>query len=498
MNEWLRRDFHVSDLGITTLERPNQKRSSMEKKDSTFKGKQQSLSFSAAREIIKQYFKEKQTKLSEAELDKWQHLQYEAVLGTPSAVEMFKDEIEAFLRKERIHLSPPYPYTSLVDALFQETFGLGVISTWWKHPRFNESQSARIIGCNVYFDIAGERSLQPFGYESLDHIEKIIEKIRLKDEFASISKSKPKLEIDLADGSRVMIMISPRVRQPVIVFRNYTMPRPTLEQLVRKRTIPGEGLALIEGIARSMLNVAVLGKVRSGKSTLLKAIFGLRYREGQVAVNIERTHAELRLQEMIPDGQIIEMIAKTDEDYEEIFDQVLRSDYHFCVVSELRSLEAEIYNLASERGEGGSMTTFHTDRVSNMPGQIARLILQRYPSRKYEEELIRVAQNLDIAFVMKELKDGAKRLDKICEIQLDPYTLEVRVVDLMRYEEAEQGYRYHAGYSERFRQKLLEVEGYGEAALQSLDRLAAEKPLTNAVEVALSHVVQGGLAHGVD
>lgn len=488
MSGWLSQDFHVSDLGIgtATLESPKQERSS----SSTVKGKQQSLSFHAVREIVKQYFKEKHSKLSEAELNKWQNLQYEAVLGTPSAVEVFKEEIEAFLRKERIHLSPPYPYNSLVEALFQETFGLGAISTWWKHPRFPESQSARIILPNVYYDIPGERALQPYKYDSVT-IDNLIEKLRLKDEFAAISKSKPKLEIDLADGTRVMIMISPRVRQPVIVFRNFTMKKPTLEQLVRTVTIPAEGLALIEGIARSMLNIAVLGKVRSGKSTFLKAMFAARYREGQVAVNIERTHAELRLQEMIPDGQIIEMIAKTDEDYEEIFDQVLRSDYHFCVVSELRSLEAEIYNLASERGEGGSMTTYHTDRVKNMPGQIARLILQRYPSRKYEEELIRVAENLDITFVMKELKDGAKRLDKICEIQLDPYSLEVQVVDLMRYEESEQDYRYYAGYSERFKQKLLEVEGYGESALQSLHRLAREKPiLTNAVEVALSHVVK--------
>lgn len=486
---WLTKDFHVSDLGLGNIatNKPLDERSSLTSTRTT-SSRKQNVNFQQVRELIKKYFKDKQ--LNENELKKWQDLQHEAVLGKPAAVAALMEEIERYLRLEQITLPPPYPYESTVEALFQETFGIGVISKWWKHPRFSESQSARIIGSRVYFDIPGERALQDFQYESQQQIETIIEKIRMKDEFAAISKFDPKLEIDLADGTRIMIMIPPRVRQPVIVFRNYTMQSPTLEQLVRKKTFSSEALPVIEGIGRSMLNVAFLGKVRSGKTTFLKAMFGIRFRDGQVAVNIERSHAELRLQEMIPDGQIIEMIVKTDKDYEQVFDQVLRSDYHICVISELRSMEAELYNLASERGEGGSMTTYHTDRVANMPGQIARLILQRFPSRKYEEELIRVAENLDIAFVMKELPDGSKRLEKISEIQLDPYTLEVKVVDLMRYETVEQDYRYYNGYSERFKRKLLEVEGYGQAALQTLDRLTKEKPMINAVEVALSYIAK--------
>lgn len=485
---WLKKDFHVSELGLS-IKAPDERSSALTVR--TTASRKPIMSFEQARDRIKHYFKERQNKLNEKELKKWQDLQHDAVLGKPAAVAALMEEIERFLRVEQVTLSPPYPYESAAEALFQETIGLGVISTWWKHPRFFESQSAMIIGQRVYFDIPGERALQDFQYESLQQIETIIEKIRMKDEFASINKFDPKLEIDLADGTRIMIMIPPRVRQPVIVFRNYTMQKPTLEQLVERQTLSNESLPIVEGIGRAMLNVAFLGKVRSGKTTILKAMFGIRFQEGQVAVNVERNHAELRLQEMIPEGQIIEMIVKTDQDYEQVFDQVLRSDYHICVISELRSMEAELFNLASERGEGGSMTTYHTDRVANMPGQIARLVLQRFPSRKYEEELIRVAENLDITFVMRELPGGAKRLEKVSEIQLDPYTLEVKVVDLMRYDAAEQEYRYYNGYSERFRKKLLEVKGYGETALGTLERLAREKPiLDNPIEIALSHTVK--------
>ncbi|WP_168121889.1 ATPase, T2SS/T4P/T4SS family [Paenibacillus sp. HB172176] len=485
--KWLDTDFQV-----TTLKQPS---SHLAKTSAQQPGSKKTikrlLSFQDACLAIKTHFRELNEKRTEEEMQKWQHLQHEAVLGSPAAVQLFKDEIETCIRRQRLDVEAPAPYDSLVEGLFQETFGLGVISCWWKHPRFAESQSARIIGRHVFFDIPGERALQPFGYKDAKHVEEIIiEKLKLKDEFANISKYNPKLEIDMADGSRVMIMIPPRVRLPVIVFRNYTMPRPTLEQLARNGTMPEEMVPIVHGLSKAMTNIAVLGKVRSGKSTLLKALFGIRYREDQVAVNVERMHAELRLQELIPEGQIIEMIARTDADYEEIFDQVLRSDYHFCVVSELRSLEAEIYLLASERGEGGSMTTYHTDQARNMPGQIARLILQRYPSRSYEEELIRVAENLDIVYVMRELPGGAKRLDKICEIRLDPISLEVSVHDLARWEPAAGAWRYQASLSERTLEKLRRTApDYADVVMKSLEKLAAAKPMTGPhVEVALSHM----------
>lgn len=487
MSKWLTEDYQVANVRMPSAQSAKTK---VQLERTVASTRKTSLTFQDACEMVKAYFRETANGLNEEEANKRQVLQHEAVLGSPHAVKLFMDDIEGFIRREKLSLPVPAPYESLAEGLFQETFGLGVISAWWKHPKFAQSQSARIIGKHVHFDIPGEPALQSFGYQSAKQVmDIIIEKLRLKDEFANISKFNPKLEIDMADGTRVMIMIPPRVRQPVIVFRNYTMPRPTLEQFTRNGTMPVEMVPVVEGISRAMLNVAVLGKVRSGKSTLLKALFALRYRPEQVAVNIERMHAELRLAELIPDGQIIEMIARTDEDYQHIFDQVLRSDYHFCVVSELRSLEAEIFCLSSERGEGGSMTTYHTDQVRNMPGQIARLILQSYPSRNYEEEVIRVAENLDIVFVMRELPGGAKRLDRICEVRLDPYSLEVSVHDLARWEESVGEWRYQADLSERTIQKLCRTApDYADLVIRTLQKLAEQKPMIGAhVEVALSH-----------
>ncbi|PWW01219.1 pilus assembly protein CpaF [Paenibacillus cellulosilyticus] len=451
--------------------------------------------FKKACQHVLTYFKDKNDKQSEKETDKWRQLQHEAVVGKPEAVRLFQGEIDEVLRSAQL-MDVDYPsyYDSVVEAVFQETFGLGPISTWWKHPKFAQSQSARIIGTRIFFDIPGEPALRSFRFESVEKVENIIDKIRMKDEFAHINKFNPKLEIDLEDGTRVLIMIPPRVKQTTIVFRNYTMRTPRLSDFVRTGSMPVEALPIVTAIGRSMLNVVLAGKVRSGKSTLLKALFDERYRQGQVAVTIERGHFELKLSETYPDAQLIEMVVMQESDYDSVFDLVLRSDYNFCVIGESRSVEIELYCNSCERGEGGAMTTYHTEQTENIPGQFARLVLQRYKNRSYIEEVIRVANILHYVLVMRELPGGAKQLFGIAEIRLDPQTLAVSSHYIMRWDNELKDWTYKYDVSPATVQKMKErAPEEAEAALATLQRLEQEKPMRGShIEYALSSQIAGG------
>lgn len=484
--KWRDNDFHVSELLTAhTPESTGIERSL---------GKTEEFKFVCHQ--VQEYFQQKNERRSEDDIKKWQTLQHEAVIGKPKAVQLFKDEIEEFLRQAQLlHTPKPSYYDSLVEAVFQETFGLGPISTWWKHPKFKESQSAYIFGKEICFNIPGEPSQRSYSYESEEQvIENIVEKIRMKDEFSHISKHKPELEISLEDGTRVTILIPPRVLKPTIIFRHDMIRKATFTDFVERKSIPQEAVPILRAIAKSLLNLVVMGKVRSGKTTLIRALFDERYKENKVAVTIENGHHELKLSDVYPGAQLIEMIAKTEQEFDEIFAQVLRSDYSFCVIGELRGIEAEIFLQACTRGEGGSMTTYHTDQVRNLPGQIARLVQQRYPGRSYNEELIRVAENLHIGIVMKELPDGSKQLFKISEFRLDPYTLEVSSHDIMRYDRRKKDWTYRFDLSEDVQEKMLEyAPEYAEIAFESLRRLEAEKPMTGSnVEIATSSIVRQG------
>ncbi|MGO4697729.1 ATPase, T2SS/T4P/T4SS family [Paenibacillus sp. 2TAB26] len=481
MGAWREKDFHISELESKAVQQPVALKASNNALTDEFK---------ALCTQVRTVFRKKNEERSDKEMKKWQALQHDAVVGITEAVQLFKGEIEEYLKTNQLqHIMQPSYYHSLVEAVFQQTFGLGPISVWNHHPKYHISQSARIMGKKIFFDIPGEPDLQPFGYESEEEvIENIIEKIRMKDEFSHINKHNPKLELDLVDGTRVTIMIPPLVRRPTIIFRNQTMRAPTLEDLVAAGSIPSEALPLIRGISKALLNLIVSGEVRSGKSTLIKAIYAERRRPGRVAVTIERGHSELKLSELHENDQLVEFVVKTDAEYDSVFDLVLRSDYFFVIVGETRSIETELFLVSCERGKGGSMTSYHTERIANIPGQLARLVLQRFPNRQYREELIRVAENIHLIIVMKELDDGSKKLLRMTEVRLDPYTFEVSCHDIMRWDMEQNSWTYCDDLSVDTMQKMKETAPhYAEQAFFALKRLAEDKPMLGSnIEVALS------------
>lgn len=490
MTIWLERDFHVEEL----IGNPTEKAADVV--ESTDRQGVSSIRFKELRDMVLQYLLERHEKREGEEARKWSQMQHDAVVGKPEAERLFKAEIEEYLR-ENNYLGVQYPayYKSLIEALFQETFGLGPVSTWRDHPKYHESQSARIFGKNIFFDIPGERSRQPFAYESEQQvIDNIIEKIKLKDDWANINKANPELEIDLEDGTRVMIMIPPRVRKPTIIFRHFTRKNPTFEDFVEWGTIPQEAVPLIKGINRTKTNMLAVGMVRSGKSTWIKACHADRANEDEVVVTVERNHSELKISDSFPEFQIIEMIVRSDEDYSKVYDLVLRSDFSYCIVPEMRSIEADIFLESCDRSEGGAMSSYHTEDVKNIPGQIARLLVKVNPNYRYEEEVIRVAEAIHWVYVFKPLPEGKKRLERISGLCLDPDTYEVSSHDIMRWDNEHQEWRYKFDVHERTLHKMTEADPtYAAFFVRTLKTLAAEKPILGSnVEVASSGFMKRG------
>jgi len=480
---WREQDFHITEL---------ESKEHVRHKPAIQRASSHSLSdeFKALCMQVRNNFRVKNEQRTDKDMKKWQALQHDAVIGKPEAVQLFMGEIEEHIRVNQLqHVKQPSYYHSLVEAVFKQTFGLGPISVWKKHPKYARSQSARIMGRKIFFDIPGEKALQPFSYESEEEVvENIIEKIRMKDEFSHINQYNPTLELDLEDGNRVTIMIPPLVRRPTIIFRNDTMRAPTLEDLVDEGTIPSESLPIVRGVGHALLNMVITGAVRSGKSTLIKALYAERRKEGRVAVTVERGHAEMRLSDNHEDDQLVEIVIKTDEDYANVFDIVLRSDFIFLIVGETRSMEEELFLTSCERSKGGSMTSYHTEKVANIPGQLARIVLQRFPNREYREELSRVAENINLATVIKELDDGSKKLVRLTEIRLDPFTFEVSCHDIMRWEPEQDRWTYCDDFSDEVIEKMKETApNYAEQALSALKRLAHSHPMSESnIEEALS------------
>lgn len=406
-------------------------------------------------------------------------LQHRAIVGDPRAVKVFKDEIADFIRANNLSNTDfPGCYQDLPTAVFQEVYGWGPLAKWWDLPK---SQSALVLGTQIFYD----GILQKERFSSPERVWELIHSLCLKDATSRINAHQPDLEVEMYDGTRVSISIPPRGHEYEITFRKFILEDFSLDNLVALGTIPEEALPVFRGLARGLPNTLIVGPVRSGKSHTLKAIVHERFQERSYTVVSIETHFELALRKMLPFDPIIEKQAD-EETLHKIFKTVLRKDLDFGIMGEIRSVEAECAMLLCERGTRGFLGTFHITHPQNIPGSWARLILDKFPNRSYAAEVMRVADNIDIVIVQKELTDrNVKKIVSVVELRFDPIALKVSTHEIMRYNYEQNSWAFKFDLSQQLLDEMsLASPQAAENMINTLKFLEKRKPIdgTNKVD----------------
>jgi pilus assembly protein CpaF len=434
--------------------------------------------FNKIKRTVIEYFNQRFENSRDHEKTSWINKQHEAIIGNRTAIDWFKREIEEFLRRNNL-LGSSYPsfYSDIVEATYQETYGLGPISTWWKHEKYNDSQAARILGTQIFFEIPGQtEELQDISYQSEADVLRVAKQLSLRSPTTSLNAHNPSLQIDMADGTRVTIVIPPWAKRPMITFRHFTIRRVSLEDIAAYGTYPYEVVDILRAIAKGRGTTMLCGAVKSGKSTLLSAMIAERKRYDKMMI-IQKDFDELKISDHYPQHEVMEFII-TEENKSKIFDLVLRSDYEYIVVGELRSLEAEIFLKACERGLPGALTTYHTPDPENIPSQLADVILDEHPNKSHKAQFERAAKNIHFAIVMEEMKDRSKRLVNLSVFDWNPYTKEFKTHDLIVWDRKEGIWRY-SNYIPNRVLRILEKYAPTETINMQrlLDKLAMQHPV---------------------
>lgn len=399
-------------------------------------------------------------------------LQHRAIIGDPKAVKVIKDEIIDFVRANNL-LNTGYPtcYKDLADAVFNEVYGWGPLAGWWET---DNSQSALVLGTQIFYD----GILQKQRFSSQERVWELIHSLTLKDARARINEQKPDLEVEMFDGTRVSISIPPRGREYEITFRKFVLNDFSLDTLTQLKTIPKEALPIFQGLARGLPNTLIVGPIRSGKSHTLKSFVNERFKDKPYTVVCLERHFELGLRKMLPSSPIIEKQAADDE-LHEIFPSVLRKDLDFGIMGEIRSVEAECAMLLCERGTRGFLGTFHINHPHNIPGSWARLVLDKFPNRSYNAEVMRVAENIDIVIVQNELSNKTnKRITSVVELRFNPYSLQVSTHEIIRYDYQNDSWTYKFDLSDQLINMMsLASPEYTRNMIETLKYLANRKPI---------------------
>lgn len=384
--------------------------------------------------------REKGKDLEEAHYNEniWLERQHKAVIGDAQAMSYFITKINEVLQKENITTNE-YPgfYDSLAEAIFHEVWGVSILHKWDKLPN---SEAAVIRGKELWLDIDGQFKKQIEEFENIEAVERIKRAFTMRVKDAVINEQTPELEIEREDGSRITMIQKPRGKENYIMFRRFVVKNMSLEEQASLGTILEDDIPLFRALSRVMANTIFAGRVRSAKSTFMKSM--LRERDSNYVAAVMEKHFELDLSKQFKDRLIFEIQAK-EGDLHHAVPRLLRMEHDYIIVGEIRSLETEGYLQACERGERGAFSTYHLTSVENVAPQITRHILDEFPNRNFENELERVARNIDIIVTMSADRDRRrKRVIGVTEIIWDEDKRAHRTQDLVRYSPVTDKYYY--------------------------------------------------------
>ncbi len=404
-------------------------------------------------------------------------IQKKALVGYEKEIQFFKEKIKEYIRDNKIkNIKYPDWYTSLEDGIYHETWGFAGISQWFSE-KYKNSSSCKVIGDRIYFQENGQMVLK----------EQTIEKSRREQLIRAFLLLTPEERLDkdfheiyALDGTRITIFSGSSVKenQDAIIFRRYIIPEYTLEEQVRRGTIPEESISFFENMIKLGYSVANTGAMKTGKTSFLATL--QRYEDESLEGVMLETDPEISLHKIMPKAPILQILSK-GEDLKTITKNLLRSDADYLIMAEARDGIAldTVLRMAS-KGTRRMKITFHSRNPMDFPQDIATEINL---SLGGNIDLIskRVAKSFDYILHFVQLKDkGKKRLKGIYDISYNREKDSIDIVQICKYSYENDSWKWKSYLSEN---KILQGKEEDVNSLKQymeiLKKLELNNPMKN-------------------
>ena len=359
--------------------------------------------------------------------------QKRAIIGYEKEVKYFKDKIGEYLHLNALEdVWYPKWYQSIIDAIFQENWGLAGISEWVNENSklYEGSSSAKIIGDRIYFLLDGSLQLQPqkISYNRRRQLRKALllktPKKRLDADYH---------EVYMLSGTRITIYGEGKTKegQDTIVFRKFFVKDFSFEKQVELGTIPKESIPLFKAMIHTGYNVAFTGAVRTAKTTFLTTWQSYE-NQNLEGVSIE-TDPEIPFHKIMPNAPILQLVADGEE-LERVVKSIMRSDADYIILGEARDgVALNIATKIANKGTRRVKMTYHCSDTMDFCYDVADEIVKRYGGSLYST-ILKVSKSFQFVFQFVQLKDKSKkRLKAIFEIEYDPLNQEIKMHRICRY-----------------------------------------------------------------
>ena len=302
-----------------------------------------------------------------------------------------------------------------VRSIYNSIRGLDVLQDIIDNPEITEIM---VNGTDyIFIEKNGVISRYPYRFTDRARLENVVQQIVSKVN-RIVNEASPIVDVRLADGSRVNIVLPPvALNGPIITIRKFPDEPITMDKLIEIGSITKEAVCFMKKLIQAKYNIIISGGTGSGKTTFLNALSNYIPSDERI-ITIEDS-AELQIRN-IPNLVRLEtrkanVEGKNEITIRDLIKSCLRMRPDRIIVGETRDSSAFDMLQAFSTGADGSLSTIHSNSAGDSLRRLETLVLM---GKEMPVTAIRnnIASAIDIAIQLGRLRDKSRKVLEISEI----------------------------------------------------------------------------------
>lgn len=340
--------------------------------------------------------------------------------------------IETLPLKDRELLCDARLRKEITKSIMDSIAGLGPLKDLLEDPSVTEIM---VNGpSRIFIERNGRMEFTPLKFDSERDVLNVIHKIMAPTQ-RRVDESNPFVDISLADGSRVNIILPPlSLIGPSITIRKFSRELNTIDDLVARDTLTPEMAEFLVAAVKAKLNMIFSGATGTGKTTTLN-ILSSHIPNDERIVTIEDT-AELRLNQ----ENVVRLEARSANiegrgliTIRDLFINSLRMRPDRIILGEIRSDEALDMLQSISSGHGGTMAIVHGSSPEGVISRLETMIALSLVALPVWVTRKQITSALNIIVHQDQLADGSRKITHITEVR-EMKDNEVVLQDLFYFE----------------------------------------------------------------
>ncbi len=333
----------------------------------------------------------------------------------PETERLIQERFASFYRQLGANL-PELQIKELYGMVVSEIFGFGPIQALLDDEGVSE---VMVNGPQqIYVERRGKIELTDVQFLNDDHALKIIDRI-IRPLGRRVDRKWPMVDARLPDGSRVNAIIPPcSLDGPSITIRKFSKYRLRVEDLVRFESMTPEMAEFLRACIVSKLNVVVAGGTGSGKTTLLNVLSNFVPTEDRIVTIEDSAELKLALDHVVRlESKPAEIDGSGRVMIRDLVINSLRMRPERIVIGECRGGEAFDMLQAMNTGHDGSLTTLHANSPRDAISRLETMCMMAGMDMPVQVIREQIASAIDVVVQQTRLRDGARKVSAITEVQ---------------------------------------------------------------------------------